>query len=206
MRETINAHTASGRLGVLLNCVKLLRRDARGMAAVEFAAIVPIILLMLVGTVEVSRAVAMDRRFGLVTTMVADLVAREEKMSSADLTAIYKIVNQVMSPYDSSSLKISVVPVKASPSDASKTRVYASTANRPSYNGGLQISKCSSYSLASSLIAKGASVIVVEASYTYKPIFMNYLFGSSAWTDKAYATPRHSCVDFDGDKCVSTCF
>ncbi len=57
----------------------------------------------------------MDRRLSLVTTMVADLVAREQKMTSADLTAIYKIVNQVMSPYDASSLKVSVIPVKASP-------------------------------------------------------------------------------------------
>jgi Flp pilus assembly protein TadG len=180
--------------------------DARGMAALEFACLVPIILLMLIGTVEVSRAVAMDRRFTLVTSMVADLVAREEKMSAADLTAVYKIVNQVMSPYDASSLKISVVPVKASPSDATKTRVYASTTNRPSHNGGPQLSKCSSYSLATSFIAKGASVIVVEASYNYKPIFLNYVLGAATWTDKAYATPRHSCVDFDGDKCVSSCF
>lgn len=180
--------------------------NARGIAAVEFAGLVPIILLMLIGTVEVSRAVAMDRRFGQVTSMVADLVAREEKMTSADLTAVYKIVDQVMSPYDASSLKVAVVPVKASPSDAAKTVVYASTANRPSYNGAAQPSKCAGYSLSSSLIAKGGSLIVVETSYTYKPIFLNYVLGTGNWTDRAYAIPRHSCVDFDGDKCVSTCF
>jgi Flp pilus assembly protein TadG len=195
----------SRRIGVMRLLGKLAR-DRRGVAAVEFGALVPIILLMLIGTVEVSRAVAMDRRFGLVTSMVADLVAREEKMSAADLTAVYKIVNQVMSPYDASSLKVSVIPVKASPSDASKTRVYASTTNRPSYNGGTQPAKCASYTLASSLIAKGASLIVVETSYSYKPIFLDFVLGTASWTDKAYATPRNSCVDFDGDKCVSSCF
>jgi Flp pilus assembly protein TadG len=181
-------------------------RDTRGIAAVEFAFVVPIMLLMLVGTVEASRAIGIDRRLSLVTTMVADLVAREQKMNSADLTAIYKIVNQVMSPYDASSLKVSVIPVKASPSDAALTKVYASTTNRPSHNEGAQPSKCSSYSMTAGLLPKGGSVIVVESSYTYEPIFLNYVFGAASWTDKALATPRNSCVDFDSDKCVSTCF
>jgi Flp pilus assembly protein TadG len=181
-------------------------RDARGIAAVEFAFVVPIMLLMLVGTVEASRAIGIDRRLSLVTTMVADLVAREQKMTSADLTSIYKIVNQVMSPYDASSLKVSVIPVKASPSDAAQTKVYASTTNRPSHNEGAQPSKCSSYSMTAGLLPKGGSAIVVVSSYTYEPIFLNYVFGAASWTDKALATPRNSCVDFDNDKCVSTCF
>jgi len=181
-------------------------RDARGVAAVEFGFIVPIMLFMLIGAVEASRAIAMDRRFANVTNMIADLVAREPKMSAADLTAIYKIVNQVMSPYDASSLKVAVIPVKASPSDAAQTKVYASTTNRPSHNGATQPGKCAGYTLDSQLLAKGGSLIVVEATYTYKPVFLNYVFGSASWSDKAYATPRNSCVDFDADKCVSTCF
>ncbi len=180
--------------------------DVRGLAAVEFAFVAPILLFMLIGMVEVSRAVAMDRRMSRVTTMVADLVGREQKMTSADLTAIYKIVNQVMSPYDASTLMVSVIPVKASPSDATQTKVYASTTNRPSYNGGNLPAKCASYSLSSSLLAKGASLIVVETSYKFTPLFLNYVLGAANWTDKAYATPRNSCVDFDSDKCVSACF
>jgi Flp pilus assembly protein TadG len=194
------------RIGAGLRFVRGFRRDVRGIAAVEFGLIVPLLLLMLIGTVEVSRAVAMDRRFNLVTTMVADLVAREDKITAADLTAIYKIVNQVMSPYDASSLKVSVIPVMASSTNASNTKVYAGTANRPSHNGGPQLAKCASYTLTQSLIAKGASVIVVETSYTFEPIFLNYVLGKSSWTDKAYAIPRRSCVIFEGDKCLTTCF
>jgi Flp pilus assembly protein TadG len=197
----------TSRLG--LGTRRKLRRflsEERGIAAVEFAALVPMILFMLVGVVEVSRAVAIDRRFSHATSMIADLVAREEKMSAADLTAIYKIIDQVMSPYDASSLKVGVIPVKASPSDASKTMVYPGTGNRPAHNGGSLPGKCSSYTLGSALIAKGASVIVVESTYEFRPIFLNFVLGPSSWTSKAYATPRNSCVDFDNDKCVSTCF
>jgi Flp pilus assembly protein TadG len=180
--------------------------DARGVAAVEFAYIVPVIILMLIGTFEISRAVAMDRRFTHVTNTIADLVAREEAMTSADLTAIYKIVGQIMGSYDSSSLKVSVIPVKASPSDSANTRVYAGTSNRPSYNGGTVPAKCSSYTLTSGLVPKGGSVIVVETSYAFKPIFLGYVLSNSTWTAKAIASPRNSCVDFDSDNCLSSCF
>lgn len=183
-----------------------MKRDIRGVAAVEFGYIAPVMMLMLLGTIEVSRAVAMDRRFGLVTSMVADLVAREKKMTAADLNAIYNIVAHIMAPYDSGTLKIKVIPVKASPTNAATTKVYAATTNRPSYHGATQPAKCSNYTLTSGLVAKGASVIVVETSYNYTPLITGSIIGASVWTDKAILSPRNSCVDFDDDNCVSTCF
>jgi Flp pilus assembly protein TadG len=182
-------------------------RDRRGIAAIEFGYLVPIILIMLVGTVELSRAVSMDRRFGQVTSMVADLVAREEKMSAADVRAIYNIVDKVMSPFDASTLTVSIIPVKASPTNATNTRVYPATTNRPSLPAsGAQLAKCSTYALTDGLVAKGASVIVVETSYVFTPLYVKYILDGATWHDKAYASPRNSCVDFDGDNCVSSCF
>ena len=188
---------------------KFIRRmasDARGVAAVEFAYIAPVMMIMLLGTVEVSRAVSMDRRFGLVTSMVADLVAREKTITADDLNAIYNIVAHIMSPYDSSSLEISVIPVKADPADETQTKVYAATTNRPSYHGATQPAQCADYTLASGLISAGSSVIVVESSYDFSPLLTGDIIGATTWTDKATLSPRNSCVDFDDDNCVSTCF
>lgn len=190
----------------LATFLKSIAADARGVAAVEFGYIAPVMMLMLVGTIEVSRAVAIDRRFGLATSMVADLIAREKKMTAADLNAIYNIVAHVMSPYSASTLKIKVIPVKASPSNAGTTLVYAATTNRPSYNGAAQPAKCSAYALTSGLVATGSSVIVVETSYNFTPLLTGSVMTASTWTDKAILAPRNSCVDFDGDNCVSTCF
>ncbi|MFA5948660.1 MAG: TadE/TadG family type IV pilus assembly protein [Hyphomicrobium sp.] len=183
-----------------------LARDVRGVAAVEFAYLVPVILFMLIGTVEVSRAVSIDRRLGQATAMIADLVGRESTMKAADVNALYGIVGQVMSPFDASSLKVSIVPVKASPNSATNTRVYAATTNRPSLNGGESYGKCVAYPLTAGIVAAGGSVIVVEASYSYVPLFAGSIIGPATWTEKAIASPRNSCVDFDRDNCVSTCF
>jgi Flp pilus assembly protein TadG len=183
-----------------------LVRSIEGAAAIEFGYIAPIMLVMLLGTFEVSRAIAIDRRLGMVTSMVADLVAREENMTADDLNKIYEIVDLVMQPYNTDTLKLSVIPVKASSTNETNTRVYAGATNRPVHNGGTVYPACASYTLTPGLVAKGASVIVVESSYNYEPVFVNSIIGPVLWREKATLSPRNSCVDFDNDNCVSTCF
>ncbi|MDQ8700249.1 pilus assembly protein [Hyphomicrobium sp. LHD-15] len=180
--------------------------DIRGIAAVEFGFIAPIMLLFLLGTIELTRAIAIDQRFDHLTSAIADLVAREDRLTADDVKAIYDIAGEMMSPYDANDLKISIIPVMSSASNAENTRVYPATTNRPSFNGGAQPARCQAYSLTKGVLSKNESVIVVEATYKFKPMFAGYLMNTSDWTSKAFAKPRKGlCVVFD-DNCLSSCF
>lgn len=184
-----------------------LRSNSEGVAAVEFGLLAPVLLVMLLGTVEVSRAISIDRKFGMVTSTIADLVAREKTLTSTDVQAMYQIVDHLMKPWDSSTLKLSIIPVKASPTNKNDTRVYAATTNRPTLNGAPIKSKCSTYTLATDMLSTSTSVIVVETSYNFTPMFIGSIIGSSTWTDKSVLSPRNSCVDFDApSNCVSSCW
>jgi Flp pilus assembly protein TadG len=208
--------TGSGRrlgraLGLQLaraaQATKRFRADVRGIAAVEFAFIAPILLVMLIGAVEITRAVSINKRLAAVTDMIADLVARETKLTGADVEAIYEIAALAMAPFDAGELKLSIIPVMSAADNAGNTLVYPSTANRPSYGGGDQPAKCQSYPLATGMLGKKESVIVVESSYAFRPLFVGYVMGSQEWKDRAFAKPRKSmCVAFDGDTCTSSCF
>lgn len=198
--------------------------NSQGIAAVEFGFIAPIMLLMLLGTIEISRAITIDRRFGLATAMIADLITRERDIvqDGANILnglppgggddanpndGIYGVVRHVMGPYDNGTLKISVIPVKADPNDETNTKVYAATDNRPALGGGVEeLAYCTPYTLSDNLLSKGASVIVVKTSYEFRPILVDYVIGGTTWTDTATLAPRNNCVDFDGDECVSGCF
>ena len=116
-------------------------RDTSGIAAVEFGLIAPVLLIMLVGVVEITRAVSIDRRFGQVTALVADLISREEVLKREDLdgvdssgkrTGIYGIVEHVMGVWGVSTLKLHVYPVRASSDNRNNIYVYADITNRPS--------------------------------------------------------------------------
>ncbi|MEW5964851.1 MAG: TadE/TadG family type IV pilus assembly protein [Pseudomonadota bacterium] len=180
--------------------------DCEGVAAIEFGYLAPVMLIMLIGTLEVSRAINMDRRFGVVTAMTGDLIAREKTMNDTQLEAIMESIAHVMRPYESSSLKVSVISVKASSTDANDTRVEWSYG----HNGGTPPAQCASYTLPSGMVSPGASVIVVETSYDFTPLITGFVykglsFSPKSWTDKSIHSPRNSCVDYNGTNCVLTC-
>lgn len=202
--SALNRHPSGARPSL-----RALRGDERGSAAVEFAFLMPLLTLMLLGTMELGRAINMDRVFTMATETTGDLVAREQYMgtSSSDaksnLDSIMLSVKQLMQPYDSTSLALGVFSVQASPTDANDTRVVWSY----SYNGKSVPGKCATYALPAGLVAKGGSAIVVESSYIFKPLFTNVISGFSGnmtWTDKSFHSPRNSCVDYvKGDNCSS---
>jgi Flp pilus assembly protein TadG len=186
-----------------------LWHDSQGAAAVEFAYLVPILLLMLLGTIEMGRAINVHRQFAMATATASDLVAREEWLGTSDpdaqanLAGMMESIKHLMQPYDASTLKLGVFSVRASPDDANDTRVEW----KYSYNGQSVPDKCQTYALPSGLIGKGGSAIVVESTYGFKPLFADFVPGMSGdmtWTEKSIHSPRNSCVDYvKGDNCSS---
>jgi Flp pilus assembly protein TadG len=181
-----------------------------GMAATEFAFLAPLLVLMYLGTVEISRAVDIDRQFTSATAMTSDLVAREEELgdtkaeADATLDGIVQSIEHVMHPYDTDTLKLSIFSVKASMDDADDTKVEWSY----SHNGSSAPERCDSYPLAPGVVAEGESVIVVEASYAFDPLFTDIVPGMSGkitWNDKSIHSPRNSCVDYAGSQCLLDC-
>jgi Flp pilus assembly protein TadG len=186
-----------------------LWHHSQGGAAVEFAYLVPLLLLMLLGTIEIGRAINVHRHFAMATATTGDLVAREEWLGNstpdaeANLDSMMQSIKHLMQPYDTSTLKLGVFSVRASPDDANDTRVEW----RYSYNGQTVPNKCQTYALPPGLIGKGGSAIVVESTYGFKPLFADFVPGMSTdmtWTEKSIHSPRNSCVDYvKGDNCSS---
>lgn len=176
-----------------------------GIAAVEFAYLAPVMLLMFAGAFEVSRAIGVDRRFAIITAMTGDLVARENDVDPAKLDGMMKAIDHVMKPYDTSTLKIGVISVQVENNTPRVKWTY-------SHNNAQVPQKCStvgSDDLPPGLVDDRGSVILVKSNYTYAPFFVNYdemmqIFeGKLNWEDKSTHTPRGvNCV---GDATDKTC-
>ncbi len=193
------------------------REDERGLAAVEFAYVLPLMLLMLLGAFEISRAISMDRKLNAVTAVTGDLVAREETADENSLDAIMNIINQIVAPYDIADLRLTVIPVMADNNDPPTPFVYAdgySFADKTT-----PPARCSAFDLgnASDVLTPGGSLIVVQAEYDYEPIFGDVImalqsviyggnFGDPAtYRSQSIHSPRQGCVDFEGNNCISNC-
>lgn len=187
-------------------------RDRKGVAAVEFAYIAPLLILALFGTFEVSRAVMMHKKFQRVTAMIGDLVSREERVGTAPGGALQTIngmmlsAEQVMYPFSTEGLQIKVNSLRAKSDDASRTRSewnYDSVANSAQ-------STCTDKAMpAVGMINAGNTAIVVESTYTYAPLLRDLIPGfktTMAWNDVITHSPRKaSCVAFDGHNCGELC-
>ncbi|MGI9387737.1 MAG: TadE/TadG family type IV pilus assembly protein, partial [Methyloligellaceae bacterium] len=138
------------------------RRNTSGIAAVEFAMIVPLMVALYMGAVEFGQVLAVDRRVSTVASATADLVAQADEISTSDITDIFAISSSILKPYSGSSLKIVITSVVAD--EDNKTTVDWSEA----YNGGSAKTEGADYTLPSTNMTQAfGSIIVAEVEYTY---------------------------------------
>jgi Flp pilus assembly protein TadG len=173
-----------------------LRRDQRGNAAVEFAVIVPLMLVMFFGTVEFSSAVAVNRKISMITQQLADLASRYTTIDDTDVTNFGKIGDAMLTPYASTPLKATITEIYIDPTTG-VARAQWSKGDVPRGTG-------TTVPVPPNLIARDAAnkiianqyLIFSEASYLYQPA-VGYVMGVAGVTlsDKTYMRPRlSSCV------------
>ena len=101
--------------------------DARGIAAVEFALILPLLITLYFGTVEASRLYTVDRKVASVAATMADLVARA-KQSISEANAIDKYfaaAEAIMTPYQSDVLTQTVSLLQIDDEEAREIKRWA---------------------------------------------------------------------------------
>ncbi|MEL6920023.1 MAG: TadE/TadG family type IV pilus assembly protein [Pseudomonadota bacterium] len=84
--------------------VRKFSRDTEGVAATEFALLMPVMLAMLLGTFEVYFAYTAEDQFSRYTVQVADLMSRENELVTTDITAMLNLANRIMVEVDSENL------------------------------------------------------------------------------------------------------
>jgi Flp pilus assembly protein TadG len=185
-----------------------LRRETGGMAAIEFAMIVPIMFFLFVGTIEFSQALTVDRRLTQAASSTADLIARAPNsgLTAAQVDRDLKIIEQLIAPYEIERLYVVVASVIAqgtpgNPSVLMYTVDWSrdNLAGTP-YNRGDTYNK-----IPQGLLVAGESVIVSEATYNYTPLVFNYFIESAFnMTERFYLKPRNSsCVHLRPINCVT---
>ena len=165
-----------------------LRRNRSGMAATEFALLLPVLVVMFLGVVEGSDALSQSQRVGLAVNALADLAAQEEELLVSDVDDLFGGVAQIIGD-DESNMKIRLVSVIADP-DTGDLVVHWSRDN----SGGEPYAVGSMYSALppSMLFDPNSSVVVAEISYQYTSLLTHYIIDTINFEDMATRWPRQS--------------
>ena len=160
-------------------------KDCRGVAAVEFALIAPVMVLLYCGLVELSQAIIADSRTSHIASAVGDLVAQTSAVTASDVDDIFAIGSTFMAPFPTSTLKMRVTSVTA---NASGTPMVDWSRG---YNGFVALGAGSTVALPMTLTA-GSSVVMSESQYQYTSVIKYVLPNALTYNEKFYLTPRQS--------------
>ena len=166
-----------------------LMRDRRGVSAVEFALIAPVMIGLYLGIAETGNAITVYRRMSAVASTAADLAAQTKSVTTADLDDIVEAASAIMTPYDSDKpLKIVLSSVVADQSNKGKVAwSYAKNGSPRAVDFG--------YAVPDGLTEPASSVIVAEITYAFTPLVdLKTFFSPGAFnmTRTFYARPRRS--------------
>ena len=86
------------------------RDDTRGVAAIEFAMILPVLITMYFGLTELVRAIDTNRKTTLYARTIADLSGRATNgtPATADMVAIVNAAGPIMRPYPTANLQVAI--------------------------------------------------------------------------------------------------
>ena len=160
--------------------------DRRGVAAVEFALILPVMLLIYFGGVEIMQAVTVNRLVTLAATTVTNLVAQYTTISATtQMPDVLNASTQVLAPYSSTSAKI-VVSCITIDSHGSASVTWSQTLNGTALTAGQTVT------VPAALDVPNTSLILGQVTYAYSPAFDFMKVGPFNLISKVYMSPRAS--------------
>ena len=171
--------------GLLPRRLSKFASDERGMSAVEFAMLLPLMLTLYLGGVEVSQGIAIDRKVTLTARTVADLVAQVSTIDTTGVNASLGASAAVLAPYPDSNAKITVSVINI---DANGNAKISWSASR----NGTARSAGSAVTVPDALKVPSTSLVWGETTYNYTPAIGYVITGPMTLTDQIYMRPRLS--------------
>jgi Flp pilus assembly protein TadG len=163
-----------------------LRRFAaanKGLAALEFAIIAPMMIFLLFGSVDLIDVLNANQRVQNSAASLADVVARDTEVSNDEVTGLWAALDVLMFPNDGSDVDIRVTSVS----------IDSSTSARVVWSEGHGMAPRvvnSTVALPPQMMTPGTSIIMTETSYEYRSPLGFLLPGPVNLNHEAYRRSR----------------
>jgi Flp pilus assembly protein TadG len=162
-----------------------LMRDAGAVAAVEFAVVMPFLLTLYLGSLELNNALTVQFKTALASRAVTDLTSQYASINNSTMSGILGSVSPVFSPYAASGVTVIVSQISVD-SSGRGTIAWSDAVNGTAYAIGQAVT------LPSTLQVTNASLIWGQVTYPYRSTFGYALTGTINISAGNYFYPRLS--------------
>lgn len=165
--------------------IKRLPKDTRGVSALEFAFIAPVMILAYFGLAELCGAMLAERKASHAASAIGDLVAQASVIHDSDITNIFTIGGIIMTPNSSTTLGMRVTSVQENSTGTATTVGWSDASGTMTANtAGAAIA------IPANLIAANQSIIRSDVSYTYNVPVAYLLPSAFTYNYTFYLRPR----------------
>ena len=163
-----------------------LRRFAaarQGLAALEFAILLPMMIFMLFGAVDLIDAMGTNRRAENVAASLADVISRDTEVSDDEVTGLWSAMAVLMAPDSATDMKARITSIEVVSSNSAQV-VWSEGHGMSAYSNG------ASFDLPADMMLPGTSVILAETQFDYEAPLGILFTGSMRFEHTAYRRSR----------------
>lgn len=165
--------------------------STRGVAAIEFAIILPILVTLCLASVDAARAIAIYTKVRSATYALDVITNQYSTIQATDMSAILGATSVVLAPYSSSPVVVVISQIKV-------TSATKATVNWSATLNGTALTQTSSVTVPTNFASCASYpcyLIYGQVSYTYKPLFTYFIKSAITLSDSLYVTPRSTeCI------------
>lgn len=159
--------------------------NVAGAAAAEFVLIFPILMVMLMGVYELSRAISINQRSIAASQIIADLIARNVVVDTDMVDEAIRAGELALEPYSLEGMGVDIVSVQYDDNDVPQelwriTRDMDEDADAVENSTGLGVN--------------GDGALIVTVQYLYQPVFDTILDETLTMRETTYARGRRTSV------------
>ena len=159
------------------------RGDRRGLSAVEFALIAPLMIGFYFGLAEFCQGYMAQKRLGHTASAVGDLVAQTDAVTKDQLDDIIAIGGLIMKPFSSTSLTTRISSVTRDANGVAKID-WSRGSGVTAYTPGATVT------VPADLIAKDQSLVMAETTYVYASPIKYLMPAATTFSSVFYLRPR----------------
>lgn len=182
--------------------------STRGVAAIEFAMILPVLLLLFLASIDAGRAIAIYMKVRSATYTLDAITNQYTQIQSTDMTSILGATSVVLAPYSGSPAVVTISQISVTNAGASTgTVAWSATLNGTPLTQGATVSVPTAMTTSFTCSTSSPCYLIYgQVSYTYSPMFAFFITNAITLSDSLYVTPRSSaCIVYVPQQTSTSC-